>query len=324
MIALLATGVLVATTGGIAPASPDFSRRVDERAEGERRVGATEPEGRPSRIDHAVSTSGAGIVLEFADHLLDNGEPFRAAGEYERYLFLCGTCERVPYAERRLAETFRRGGRPKDAASRFAAVAAAHPGSPEGILAARSAAESLEEASAPGLASDAYREFARRHPDEPDAGEAWARALRTAFRAHDEDRVRAALETPAPKDAPKVDVAAVRADLGEKPSRRSPALAGVMSAVIPGSGHVYAGRARDGVMALIINALFISGAVIAYDHEQYPLAAGLAAAELFWYGGNVVGAVNAADRYNRRATDTHYKRLERKHMPAAASVSVRF
>lgn len=299
MIVLLAATVLSVTTGG----APAHAERT--------------------RIDHAVSTSGAGVVLEFADHLLDTGEPFRAAGEYERYLFLCGGCERVPYAERRLAESFRRGGRPKDAAARFSAVAAAHPDSPEAILAARSAAESLEEAAAPGLASDAYRAFVKSWPDEPDAGEAWSRALRTAFRAHDKDRVEKALETPRPAGAPAIDAAAVRDDLTDEPGRRSPALAGVMSAVLPGAGHVYAGRARDGIMALLINALFISGAVIAWDHEQYALAGAIGAAEIFWYGGNVVGAVNAADRYNRRSEDRYYKSLERKHVPSAA-LSVRF
>jgi hypothetical protein len=98
----------------------------------------------------AASASGAGVVLDFADHLLDAGEPFRAAGEYERYLFLCPVCERVPYAQRRLAEAHRRGGRARDAAARFAAVAAAHPDSPEAPISARAAAESLEEAGSPG------------------------------------------------------------------------------------------------------------------------------------------------------------------------------
>ena len=49
----------------------------------------------------AVTTSGADVVLEFADHLLASGEPYRAAGEYDRYLFLCGACPRATYARRR-------------------------------------------------------------------------------------------------------------------------------------------------------------------------------------------------------------------------------
>lgn len=271
----------------------------------------------------ATTSSGAGVVLDFADHLLNGGEPFRAAGEYERYLFLCPTCERAAYAERKLADAFRRGGRAREAAARYQAVAASHPDSPDAPIAAASAAESLEEAGSPGEASDAYRAYLSQFPREPMAAEAWTRSLRTALRANDAARVRAALGVAAPTGAPDVDEAGLLAALDRRPSRRSPALAGTMSAILPGAGHVYAGRYRDGVMAFVVNALFISGAVIAYDHDQYALAGALAGAEIFWYGGSVVGAVNAADRHNRRAEALHYKTLERKWVPSAA-LSLRF
>lgn len=271
----------------------------------------------------ATSTSGAGVVLEFADHLLDAGEPYRAAGEYERYLFLCPSCDRSAYAERKLADAWRRGGRAREAAARYRALVTAHPESPEAPLAAAAAAESFEDAGAPGEASDAYRAYLSQFPHERGAAEAWTRSLRTALRANDATRVRAALEAPSPDGAQTVDEAGLLADLDRRPSRRSPALAGTMSAVLPGAGHFYAGRYRDGVMAFVVNALFIGGAVIAYDHDQYALAGALAGAEIFWYGGSVVGAVNAADRHNRRAESLKYKSIERKWVPAAA-LSLRF
>ena len=271
----------------------------------------------------ATASSGAGVVLDFADHLLNGGEPFRAAGEYERYLFLCPACERAPYAERKLADAFRRGGRSREAAARYQAVAASHPDSPDAPIAAASAAESLEEAGSPGEASDAYRAYLSQFPREPMAAEAWTRSLRTALRANDAARVRTALGVAAPAGAPDVDEAGLLAALDRRPSRRSPALAGTMSAILPGAGHVYAGRYRDGVMAFVVNALFIGGAVIAYDHDQYALAGALGGAEIFWYGGSVVGAVNAADGHNRRAEALHYKSLERKWVPSAA-LSLRF
>jgi len=276
-----------------------------------------------SAASPAQPGAGADVVLDFADHLLAGGEAFRAAGEYERYLFLCPSCERTAYAQRKLADAFRRGGRSRDAAARFEAVVAAHPDSPEAPLAAASAAESLEEAGAPGEASDAYRAYLARFPREPMAAEAWTRSLRTALRANDASRVRAALGVDAPAGAPAVDGAGLLSALDDRPRRRSPALAGTMSAILPGAGHAYAGRYRDGVMAFVVNALFIGGAVIAYDHEQYALAGALAGTEVFWYGGSIVGAVNAADRHNRRAESLHYKSLERKWVPSAA-LSLRF
>lgn len=300
---LLATiGLLVATTAG-APA-----------------------QGAPGPAPASEAAGDAGVVLDFADHLLKSGEPYRAAGEYERFLFLCGGCERAAYARRMLAESYRRGGRPREAAVRFRAVAEAYPESPDGREAARAAAESLEEAGVPGEASDAYRAFASRWPGDPAAAESWDRALRTALRAHDADRVAATLALPAPAGAPVIDLAGLRdAVQTQHAPRRSPAVAGTLSALLPGAGYVYAGAYRDAVMAFVVNALFASGAWIAYDHEQYALAGMLAGLEIFWYGGNVVGAVNAADRFNARAEDRHWRGLERKWVPAAAAtVSFRF
>ncbi len=45
---------------------------------------------------------------------------------------------------------------------------------------------------------------------------------------------------------------------GEELPRKSPALAGLMSAVIPGTGHFYTGRWRDGTVALLLNGGFLA------------------------------------------------------------------
>ncbi len=84
------------------------------------------------------------------------------------------------------------------------------------------------------------------------------------------------------------------------PPKKNPTLAGIMSAVIPGSGKMYVGEWGDGIMALITSGLF---AFLAYDNFKANhktrawVFTGLGA---FFYAGNVYGSVAAAQIYNAK------------------------
>jgi len=85
-----------------------------------------------------------------------------------------------------------------------------------------------------------------------------------------------------------------------EPPNKNPVLAGIMSAVIPGSGKMYAGEWGDGIMAFITTGLF---AFLAYDNFRADhntrawIFTGLGA---FFYAGNVYGSVAAAQIYNAK------------------------
>ena len=49
---------------------------------------------------------------------------------------------------------------------------------------------------------------------------------------------------------------------GEQLPRKSPALAGLMSAVVPGTGHLYTGRWRNGTIALLLNGAFLAAGAL--------------------------------------------------------------
>jgi hypothetical protein len=89
-------------------------------------------------------------------------------------------------------------------------------------------------------------------------------------------------------------------DWKSNPPYKSEALAGMMSAVIPGSGKMYVGEWGDGIMALITTGLF---AFLAYDNFRADhntrawIFTGLGA---FFYAGNVYGSVAAAQIYNAK------------------------
>jgi TM2 domain-containing membrane protein YozV len=83
------------------------------------------------------------------------------------------------------------------------------------------------------------------------------------------------------------------------PESRSPVLAGVLSAVIPGAGKIYTGRYLDGVLAFISTGLL---AFIAYDNFEAGhdtrawIFTGLAS---LFYAGNIYGSASSASEFNR-------------------------
>lgn len=93
---------------------------------------------------------------------------------------------------------------------------------------------------------------------------------------------------------------------------KSPALAGTLAAILPGSGHLYTEREKDGITAFLLNGAFIWGAVESYNNENYAVAGILTFFELGWYFGNIYSAVNSAHKYNKRLKNEYIKDLKEK------------
>jgi len=86
------------------------------------------------------------------------------------------------------------------------------------------------------------------------------------------------------------------------PPYKSSTVAGIMSAIIPGSGKVYVGEVSDGVVAFLVTGILV---FLAYDNFQADhttrawIFTGLAA---LFYSGNVYGSVAAAQVHNAKIT----------------------
>jgi TolA-binding protein len=90
---------------------------------------------------------------------------------------------------------------------------------------------------------------------------------------------------------------------------KNPTTAGVLAAVVPGLGHVYCNRYKDGLVAFALNGLFIYAAYEAFDHDQDTLGGMLCFLELGWYSGNIYSATNSAHKYNRAVRNEYRKNL---------------
>jgi len=89
-------------------------------------------------------------------------------------------------------------------------------------------------------------------------------------------------------------------DYKYNPPYKSPAWAGIFSAIVPGSGKIYVGEWGDGIAGFLITGLF---AYLAYDNFKNDnttkawIFTGIGA---FFYAGNIYGSVAAAQIFNAK------------------------
>jgi hypothetical protein len=96
---------------------------------------------------------------------------------------------------------------------------------------------------------------------------------------------------------------------------KRPALAGVLSAVLPGAGQVYAGSLQGAAVTLVLNGLFIATTVEQSLRHNYATAAAAGTVASFFYIGGVINAVDLARRRNRTVAAPYRDELERLLVP---------
>ncbi len=97
--------------------------------------------------------------------------------------------------------------------------------------------------------------------------------------------------------------------LAEKKNARfkSPVTAGLLSAILPGSGQFYNGRYADGTYSFLLNALFLLGAWRAFDSDNAALGSILSLFEIGWYAGGIYGAVGGAYKVNLKIDKDYFR-----------------
>ena len=98
-----------------------------------------------------------------------------------------------------------------------------------------------------------------------------------------------------------------------EPDRKSPLLAGSMSAIIPGSGSAYTGRYVEGVYAFFLTSLFWLATADAVRNEHATLTGVFGFFTLAFYGGSIYTAVNSAHKYNDQIQSDRLLELRKKH-----------
>lgn len=87
-------------------------------------------------------------------------------------------------------------------------------------------------------------------------------------------------------------------DHKKDPSKKSPVLAGILSAIIPGSGKIYTEKYSDGITAFLLTGLLGYLAYTNFEHNHQSRAWIFTALGVGFYAGNVYGSVASAQIFN--------------------------
>ena len=87
-------------------------------------------------------------------------------------------------------------------------------------------------------------------------------------------------------------------------------MAGVLSGILPGSGHLYAGRPGQAASSFLLNTLFITGAVLAFEHDSPVLGGILVFFEMGWYVGGIRSAAQTAREENQQDGSKYRRQLK--------------
>ena len=105
------------------------------------------------------------------------------------------------------------------------------------------------------------------------------------------------IESPLLENTIRVKLQNIHQELVQLPTKNL-WVAGVFSAVIPGAGQVYGGSFQSAAIALVLNSLFLATTLEFAQHKM--AAAAVASATIFsvTYIGNILNAVDMANRFN--------------------------
>ena len=256
-----------------------------------------------------VAKERADFLWDFAGHLYQEQDFYRALSEYQRFVFLFPNDSRVSEAKLQIGRCYRRDGRPDKAFSHLI-----------GLYQSKSAETVRHEAL---LEMVAIREDQNRYPEAihwikqfleryPGWPEIDTIHLRLAWLQIDSGNYQEAIATLGLIQAESANyhrARSLRQALQQRPetAEKSPQTAGVLSALLPGAGHLYAGRPDQAVSSFLLNAIFITGTVVAFKNDSPVLGGILVFFELGWYLGGIRSAAQAA----REENETREKKYRR-------------
>ncbi len=251
-------------------------------------------------------------LMAFADHLFEAGDYYRAITEYERVAFLFPNDPLAQTARYRIALSYFQGDKLVPAIERFRSLAEQFPTEQIGKDALYMLGEAQYVNKDYRASRKTFASFLEAYPADPRCD---AVRIRIGWSHMRERNWREAEEAfrGLPPDSPlhaSAEGLAEGALAYPDIPRKSPTLAGTLSAVLPGAGQLYTGRTGDAVTSFLLNGIFIWGAVEAFHHDNDVTGGILLFFEAGWYTGNIYNAVSNAYKYNRGAEQNYLQRLD--------------
>lgn len=247
----------------------------------------------------------ANNIFKFAEHLYEEGDYIRAAGEYERNLYMKDSYDPPEQLIYRIGLCYQLGAE-TDKARRYYLT-----------LTSESSAGSFKERALFQIADTyyddgGYDECVRYLEDTrpmflQQSSRVRADQLSVLCFLHlhrwEEANTRLTLIMP---DNPEYSLNTITMKLGDYATAgtalpyKSPKVAGTLSALLPGSGKVYVGRTKDGIISFLTISLFSLMSYNGFNDDGSDSVKGwvFGTLSVVFYAANVYGSVNAARIHN--------------------------
>jgi tetratricopeptide (TPR) repeat protein len=259
--------------------------------------------GSPLYADSGAVLFTDDVQLKIADSFMEEGEYYRAVTEYKRFLIIFPDSEKADYASFKIGMAHFKGEDYGTAAQSFRALRDKYPESGYAIQAGYLEGSSQWKMKNYDRARGVLEALVQKHPESEYAPRALVVICLAALDKSKAQVSRQVLDRfldryPGHPGAENVKEATVQLDRYQELPEKSPALAGILSAILPGSGYIYAEHYGDGITAFLINGLFIAGTVTAIHQENYAVAGIVGGIGVPFYLGNIYGSANAAKKWN--------------------------
>ncbi|MBN1102733.1 MAG: tetratricopeptide repeat protein [Deltaproteobacteria bacterium] len=250
--------------------------------------------------------------LRLAEEAMGKGEHQRAVVELERFLHFFPDHEKVARVRYLIGVCYLKGKAYEKARDALGQVIKTYPGSPIAGDALFMIGESYYRQGLPQEAEKIFQQVMAEYPEPEMKNRAiyrigWCRMKTDRWKQASESF--GAVDPGSPLHA-NAYLLSQKSLHGETLPSKDPTTAGVMAGLLPGLGHAYCERYKDGLVALVLNGLFIWATYEAFDQDHDVLGGILAFLELGWYSGNIYSAVNCAHKYNRAKKNDFLRNLK--------------
>ena len=247
-------------------------------------------------------------LLDFADSLFQEEDYLNAAHEFRRYLFLFPNEDNSDFVQFRLAASYQNAGRLASAIQAYQLLIDTYPASPLMQRARSNIAQCQLLNGKKEVAIRSLQQFLSEYPHSDLAPRAQFMIATVQMEEKNWEKASKTWEQISVK-YPNTRFAEASGQLTRMVRsrklmpKRSPALSGLLSAVIPGLGQAYSDRFLDGLQSLTVVGTIGAGAAYYINQERYEVAIPVGLLGLFFYAGNVYGGVRAAKTFNIRQED---------------------
>jgi len=254
-------------------------------------------------------------LIGFANHLFKNGHYYQAVTEYERFIYFNPDHPSIPTARLKIAYCYKLGEQYERALELFRNLVDDYRGLEVGIEAAYQVGECYSQSEDYELALIEFENFVADNPHHSLTEKAkWEMAWAHIYLENYSSASRQLLlvEEGSLYQNPSQELARALEELPHLP-RKSPVVAGLLSAIIPGAGHLYMGKKKQAFSSFITNVILFFGSYEAFSKEIYAAGGLLSFFSINYYSGNIFGALNSAHKFNRKVRKKYLEGFREKY-----------